>query len=234
MPDVTKILTAMGQGTRLDVLITLSVAPNTTRTSGELARSLNVPLNSMSTHLAVLLNAGLVEAKRSGRNILYRLNATGIDAVLDGLAERLGTTRRKSEALHSGEVHFSIAAPPEATGPDLDNSQSSSPALYCATTKTGRFQAVGDYGLNSRKWAVGADVRVTAVSIYGRRGNQERPEQVDTEIAHTTWLTHLHAAAERRWMSMSPPCLEESRESLRAICSLLTVEVSKGCSTAPA
>ena len=36
------------------------------------ARRLAVPQNTMSTHLAILARAGLIDAERSGRSISYR------------------------------------------------------------------------------------------------------------------------------------------------------------------
>ncbi|MDP1732534.1 MAG: metalloregulator ArsR/SmtB family transcription factor [Devosia sp.] len=40
--------------------------------AGEVARLLDVPQNTMSTHLAILTRAGLISAERHGRSIIYR------------------------------------------------------------------------------------------------------------------------------------------------------------------
>ena len=40
--------------------------------AGEIARRLDVPQNTMSTHLAILTRAGLIEAERHSRSIVYR------------------------------------------------------------------------------------------------------------------------------------------------------------------
>jgi ArsR family transcriptional regulator len=40
--------------------------------SGELARLIDVPQNTMSTHLAILARAGLVRGERRSRSIVYR------------------------------------------------------------------------------------------------------------------------------------------------------------------
>ena len=40
--------------------------------AGEIARQLAVPHNTMSTHLAVLARAGLIEAERRSQSIIYR------------------------------------------------------------------------------------------------------------------------------------------------------------------
>lgn len=40
--------------------------------AGEIARRLEVPQNTKSTHLAVLARAGLISAERRSRSIIYR------------------------------------------------------------------------------------------------------------------------------------------------------------------
>jgi len=41
--------------------------------AGDLARSIAVPHNTMSTHLSVLSQAGLITSQRNGRSIIYRI-----------------------------------------------------------------------------------------------------------------------------------------------------------------
>lgn len=40
--------------------------------AGELARLMEIPQNTMSTHLAILARAGLVRGERHSRSIIYR------------------------------------------------------------------------------------------------------------------------------------------------------------------
>lgn len=40
--------------------------------AGEVARHLNVPQNTMSSHLSILAPAGLMRAERHGRSVIYR------------------------------------------------------------------------------------------------------------------------------------------------------------------
>jgi hypothetical protein len=42
------------------------------RAAGEIARRIDVPHNTTSTHLAILNRAGLIEAERQSRSIVYR------------------------------------------------------------------------------------------------------------------------------------------------------------------
>lgn len=65
-------LGSLAQPTRLAVLRKLLAAHPGTVPAGELARLCDVPHNTMSTHLAVLSRAGLVEAERDGRAMNYR------------------------------------------------------------------------------------------------------------------------------------------------------------------
>lgn len=63
---------ALAQRTRLDVFRLLVKAWPEGLLAGDIARHLAVPHNTMSSHLAILLRAGLVTAERSSRTITYR------------------------------------------------------------------------------------------------------------------------------------------------------------------
>ncbi len=70
--DVILALAALAQSTRLDVFKLLVKHEPEGLAAGDIAKSLAVPQNTMSSHLAILTRAGLVAAKRSGRSIVYR------------------------------------------------------------------------------------------------------------------------------------------------------------------
>ena len=53
------------------------------RPVGELVRLLQVAQPSVSKHLRVLRDLGLVQVRREGRNMLYRTNASGIRPLHD-------------------------------------------------------------------------------------------------------------------------------------------------------
>jgi len=55
--------------------------------AGNIARSLDVPHNTLSTHLAVLANAGLIGSRRDGRSIIYRIDFDGTRSLLAYLME---------------------------------------------------------------------------------------------------------------------------------------------------
>ena len=69
---------ALSQPTRLNVFRLLVKQEPDGLPAGEIARRLDVPHNTMSTHLAVLTRAGLATGVRHSRSIIYRAN---IDAL---------------------------------------------------------------------------------------------------------------------------------------------------------
>lgn len=73
-------LAALAQTTRLDAFRLLVSHEPEGLAAGEIARRLEAPHNTMSSHLAILTRAGLVQATRQSRSIVYR-------ARLDGIAE---------------------------------------------------------------------------------------------------------------------------------------------------
>lgn len=65
-------LAALSQRTRLDTFRLLVRHQPDGLPAGDIARRMNVPQNTMSTHLAVLARAGLVISERQSRSIVYR------------------------------------------------------------------------------------------------------------------------------------------------------------------
>lgn len=66
------VFAALSQATRLDAFRLVMAHEPQGLPAGEIARHLDVPQNTMSTHLAILTRAGLIEAERQGRTIVYR------------------------------------------------------------------------------------------------------------------------------------------------------------------
>ena len=65
-------LSALAQATRIEAFRLLVKHEPDGLPAGEIARRLNVPHNTMSTHLAILARAGLVSAERQSRIVVYR------------------------------------------------------------------------------------------------------------------------------------------------------------------
>lgn len=65
-------LSALAQQTRLDVFQLLIRFEPEGLAAGDIADALGVPQNTLSTHLAILVRAGLATSERRGRSIIYR------------------------------------------------------------------------------------------------------------------------------------------------------------------
>lgn len=75
-------LAALAQSTRLDVFRLLIKHEPKGLAAGDISRALAVPQNTMSSHLSILLRAGLVSAQRFSRSIVYRADLAHLQAVM--------------------------------------------------------------------------------------------------------------------------------------------------------
>lgn len=80
-------LASLSQQTRLATLRRLLAAFPGSLPAGELARACDTPHNTMSTHLAVLMRAGLVEVERDGRTMNYRADISAFRQLLTFLTD---------------------------------------------------------------------------------------------------------------------------------------------------
>ncbi|MEG6508143.1 metalloregulator ArsR/SmtB family transcription factor [Methyloligella sp. 2.7D] len=78
-------LGALAQATRLEVFRLLVAHEPEGLPAGEIARQLDVPHNTMSSHLGVLSRAGLIEAERHSRQIIYRAKLGALRALVSYL-----------------------------------------------------------------------------------------------------------------------------------------------------
>lgn len=65
---------ALSQETRLEAFRLLVRHEPEGLAAGEIARQLDVPHNTMSAHLSILVRAGLAVSQRQSRSIIYRAN----------------------------------------------------------------------------------------------------------------------------------------------------------------
>jgi DNA-binding transcriptional ArsR family regulator len=75
---------ALSDPTRREILKLLRSGP---RTSGEIAEKFPSAWATISRHLAVLRDAGLILSERNGQQIVYELNTTVFDDVVNHLLE---------------------------------------------------------------------------------------------------------------------------------------------------
>jgi DNA-binding transcriptional ArsR family regulator len=105
-----KIFEALASSPRRQILAYLS---KTQLTTSELATKFDMTAPSMSRHLSVLENAGLVSSKRHGQRVLYQLNPDSLVNTLTGFALEIcpiaGPLKRESRAL----ARLKRAAPSE-------------------------------------------------------------------------------------------------------------------------
>lgn len=94
-----KIFDALASSQRRQILSYLS---KTELTNSELAERFNMTAPSMSRHLTVLENAGLVTSQRAGQRVLYRLTPYSLVNTLTGFAFEIcpvaGPLKRESRA----------------------------------------------------------------------------------------------------------------------------------------
>ena len=70
--NIIEALSALAQPSRLKAFRLLVEKEPEGIAAGELARIIGVPQNTMSTHLSILANAGLITSERLSRSIVYR------------------------------------------------------------------------------------------------------------------------------------------------------------------
>ena len=80
--DAIVALAALAQSTRLDVFRLLVKQEPDGLAAGDVAKTLAVPQNTMSSHLSILSRAGLVTAQRFGRSIVYRADLAKLQQVM--------------------------------------------------------------------------------------------------------------------------------------------------------
>lgn len=110
---MNRVFKALSDPTRRRVLQLLRERP---LSAGELSDQFPVSKPTMSAHFAVLLEADLIEAEKSGRTILYRLKMSVLEDALLGFAQTVGwqakpfartvthTAARRSSRPHKGEA----------------------------------------------------------------------------------------------------------------------------------
>ncbi len=80
-------LAALAQETRLKVFRLLVRSGPSGLAAGDIARKLDVPRNTMSTHFAILSRARLVTSRKEGRSVIYAVDLEGTRDLLSFLLE---------------------------------------------------------------------------------------------------------------------------------------------------
>lgn len=104
--DVARIFRALSEPSRLTLIHCLADGPHRV---GELSAHLGLAQSTVSAHLALLRDAGLVAATPEGRATLYRLAHPGLDDLLHA-GERLVTPGVQDDS-HQGHHDDNPLAP---------------------------------------------------------------------------------------------------------------------------
>jgi ArsR family transcriptional regulator, arsenate/arsenite/antimonite-responsive transcriptional repressor len=78
-------LAALAQPTRLAIFRLLIKHEPIGITAGVIADTVGAPHNTLSSHLAILVRAGLLRSSREGRTIIYRSDVDGMQSLLSFL-----------------------------------------------------------------------------------------------------------------------------------------------------
>ncbi len=81
-PHAMSALAALAQPTRLAIFRLLMKDEPMGIAAGAIAKTVGAPHNTLSSHLAILVRAGLLCSTREGRTIIYRSNVEGMRALI--------------------------------------------------------------------------------------------------------------------------------------------------------
>jgi DNA-binding transcriptional ArsR family regulator len=81
-PNAISVLSALAQPTRLEIYRLLLKHEPIGITAGVIADAIGAPHNTISTHLGILVRAGLLHSARDGRSIIYRADIAGMRALV--------------------------------------------------------------------------------------------------------------------------------------------------------
>jgi DNA-binding transcriptional ArsR family regulator len=84
---MSSVFKALADPTRRQVLALLRAKP---MSAGDLADHFEVSKPTMSAHFTVLREAGLIEASKHGKSIIYHLKMSVLEEALMGLAQTVG------------------------------------------------------------------------------------------------------------------------------------------------
>lgn len=87
------VFRALSDPTRREILELLRGGP---RTSGEIAEKFTTSWATISRHLSVLKESELILAERNGQHIVYELNTTVFQDVVENLIKWLGPGRKNA------------------------------------------------------------------------------------------------------------------------------------------
>ena len=109
-------LSALAQPTRLAIFRLLMKHEPIGITAGVIADTIGAPHNTLSTHLAILVRAGLLRSSREGRTIIYRTDVEGMRSVIAFLVNDCCDGHPELCNLVAADAVACCAAPPAKAG----------------------------------------------------------------------------------------------------------------------
>ena len=85
--SAVKALAALAQESRLETFRLLIRSGTEGMAAGKIASAIDIPHNTLSSHLSILVNAGLVNSRRESRSIIYSIDFDGTRKLLSFLME---------------------------------------------------------------------------------------------------------------------------------------------------
>ncbi len=85
--ETVKALAALSQESRLQAFRLLVRCGYDGLAAGKIATTLEIPHNTLSSHLAIMQNAGLLKSRRESRSIIYSIDFDGTRELLSFLME---------------------------------------------------------------------------------------------------------------------------------------------------
>jgi ArsR family transcriptional regulator, arsenate/arsenite/antimonite-responsive transcriptional repressor len=116
-PHAISALAALAQPTRLAIFRLLIKHEPVGITAGVIAETIGAPHNTLSTHLAILVRAGLLRSTREGRTIIYRSNVEGMRALIGFLVSECCDGHPELCNLVAADVSKACCPPARATPP---------------------------------------------------------------------------------------------------------------------
>jgi ArsR family transcriptional regulator, arsenate/arsenite/antimonite-responsive transcriptional repressor len=82
---VLTALSALAHETRLDLVRLLMPSGGDGMSAGDIARALGLSASRLSFHLSAMEQAGLIRSRKSARNVIYCVDATGMGQTISYL-----------------------------------------------------------------------------------------------------------------------------------------------------
>jgi ArsR family transcriptional regulator, arsenate/arsenite/antimonite-responsive transcriptional repressor len=119
-PHAISALAALAQPTRLAIFKLLIKHEPVGITAGVIAVTIGAPHNTLSSHLAILVRAGLLRSARDGRTIIYRSNVEGMRALIGFLVSDCCDGHPELCNLVAADVSKACCAPATKTQPKVN------------------------------------------------------------------------------------------------------------------